>query len=63
MTDAEQTQYNRYLAAGYDPDTARVLVERGAWLQSANEFGEGEAAAMVAEIRHYREERDALLRA
>ena len=53
MTKTEQTQYNRFLAAGYDPDVAAQLIGRGAWLEtipmSAND---------VADVRRYRSERD-----
>ena len=53
MTKTEQTQYDRFLAAGYDPDVAAQLIGRGAWLEtipmSAND---------VADVRRYRSERD-----
>ena len=53
MTKTEQTQYDRFLAAGYDPDMAAQLIGRGAWLEtipmSAND---------VADVRRYRSERD-----
>ena len=53
MTKAEQTQYDRFLAAGYDPDVAAQLIGRGAWLEtipmSVND---------VADVRRYRSERN-----
>ena len=54
MTELQQTQYDRFILAGYPPDMATQLVERGAWLGVHEPFEED-----VAEIRRYRAERDA----
>ena len=58
MTETEQKQFDRFLAAGYDPDVAAQLIGRGAWLEtipmSAND---------VADVRRYRSERDGERRA
>jgi len=53
MTELQQTQYDRFILAGYPPDMATQLVERGAWLGVHEPFEED-----VAEIRRYRAERD-----
>ena len=54
MTELQQTQYDRFIFAGYPPDMAAQLIERGAWLGISDPFQED-----VAEIRRYRAERDA----
>ena len=53
MTELQQKQYDRFILAGYPPDMAAQLVERGAWLGVHEPFEED-----VAEIRRYRAERD-----
>lgn len=54
MTQIEQKQYARFILAGYDPDDAALLIERGAWLGTAEMSPE-----TVADIKWYRRERDA----
>ena len=53
MTDAQQTQYDRFIAAGFDPQDAARLVGLGAWLgtQDASE-------QTICDIERYRRERD-----
>jgi|GEM_PF-3753071 len=53
MTELQQKQYDRFIFAGYPPDMAAQLIERGAWLGISDPFQED-----VAEIRRYRAERD-----
>ena len=55
MTETETIQYNRFVLAGYDPSTARIMIERGAWLGTAEMLPE-----TVADIEKYRRERDAM---
>ena len=54
MTEAQQKQYDRFIAAGFDPDDAARLVGFGAWLgtQDASE-------QTIYDIEQYRRERDA----
>ena len=53
MTELQQKQYDRFVLAGYTPDMAAQLVERGAWLSIHEPFQED-----ADEIRRYRAERD-----
>ena len=54
MTEAQQKQYDRFVAASFDPDDAARLVGFGAWLgtQDASE-------QTIYDIEQYRRERDA----
>jgi hypothetical protein len=54
MTTAGQTQYDPFLAHGYNPDIAAQLIARGAWLGTLADTAEDVSAA-----REYRRERDA----
>lgn len=54
MTDAQQTQYDRFIAAGFDPDDAARLVGLGAWLGTQDVTEQ-----TVGDIERYRRERDA----
>ena len=54
MTDAQQTQYDRFIAAGFDPEDAVRMVELGAWLGTQDV-----SEQTVVEIERYRRERGA----
>jgi hypothetical protein len=54
VTQAQTVQFRRLLAAGYDPSTARIMIERGAWIGTAEMLPE-----TVADIEEFRWERDA----
>ena len=54
MTELQQTQYDRFILAGYPPDMAAQLIARGAWLSIHEPFEED-----ADEIRRYRAEREA----
>ena len=54
MTELQQKQYDRFIFAGYPPDMAAQLIERGAWLGISDPFQED-----ADEVRRYRAERDA----
>ena len=54
MTEAQQKQYDRFIAAGFDPDDAARLVELGAWLGTQDVSEQA-----VIDIERYRRERDA----
>lgn len=54
MTEAQQIQYDRFIAAGYSPDDAATLIARGAWLGT-----EDVSPQTVADVNRYRAERDA----
>ena len=54
MTDAQQTQYDRFIAAGFDPEDAARMVELGAWLGTQDVSEQA-----VIDIERYRRERDA----
>ena len=54
MTDAQQTQCDRFIAAGFDPDDAARLVGLGAWLGTQDVTEQ-----TVGDIERYRRERDA----
>ena len=41
MTKAQTVQYRRFLDAGFDPESARMIVERGAWLGTTEMSGGG----------------------
>lgn len=53
MSEAQQKQYDRFLEAGYDPENAAMLVDRGAWLGTTEMTPE-----VVADVERYRAERD-----
>lgn len=54
MTEAQQVQYDRFIAAGFDPDDAARLIGLGAWLGTQDV-----SEQTVGEIGRYRRERDA----
>ena len=53
MTDAQQTQCDRFIAAGFDPNDAARLVGLGAWLGTQDVTEQ-----TVGDIERYRRERD-----
>lgn len=54
MTEAQQVQYDRFIAAGFDPEDAARMVELGAWLGTQDVSEQA-----VIDIERYRRERDA----
>ena len=53
MTNAQQTQYDRFVAAGFDPDAARTMIDRGAWVGTMEMSPKTRTG-----IEDYRRERD-----
>jgi len=54
MTEAQQRQYDRFMAAGYSPEDATRLIALGVWLGAQDRLPE-----TVADINRYRAGRDA----
>ena len=54
MTEAQQKQYDCFIAAGFDPEGAARLVGLGAWLGTRDA-----SEQTIYDIERYRRERDA----